>query len=55
MKNTQPSSNGSKSNECVSLSPLNFEEALENLLRVKPIDNKTLISKKKNPKPKTKK
>lgn len=42
-------------NENLYLGQLGFEEVLEDLLKIKPIDNKTLLSKKKNPKPKTKK
>lgn len=48
--NTSPTAN-----ENLSFGQLEFEEVLEDLLKIKPIDNKTLFSKKKKSKPKTKK
>jgi hypothetical protein len=53
--NTKTESNNGKSSDSISLNPLSFEEALENLLKVQPIENKSLIPKKKKSKPKTKK
>lgn len=54
MKNTQPSKNR-KSSESISFNPLNFEEALENLLKIRPIENKSLTEKKGKQKTKPKK
>ncbi len=54
MKNTQPSSN-SKQSESISLNPLNFEEVLESLLKIRPVENKELTKNKKKEKLKAKK
>ena len=54
-KTTQPTSK--KTNETISLNPLNFEDALENLLKIRPVENKELskTKSKENSKLKTKK